>query len=93
MAYTYLLLCSTIESACDLISEIGKYIEHDDVLAEKIFASIEDYTTNLFKKDLKIMHTKLRAFRKSIDKNTFAEGLAYCLAETLYNYLGFLVEV
>ncbi|MFC1753843.1 hypothetical protein ACFL96_10710 [Thermoproteota archaeon] len=91
--YKYFLLCSTMEAGGDGISEVAKFIGTDKQLAEKIVKGIEDYTKCLFTKDLQKTYTALKAFRNKIGTKTFAEGLAYSLAETLYNYIGFLMDI
>lgn len=91
-SYKYFLLCSTLESAGDLVTEIAKEIKNDTKLAELIQNGIENYITALLIKNAKLMYTSLREFRKNIPQKTFVHGLTYSLAETLYNFMGYLVE-
>jgi antitoxin component of MazEF toxin-antitoxin module len=91
-AYKHFLLCATLEAAGDQISEIGKRIGQNKDLAQKVSKAVSTYVDLLFKKDFAAIYTALRSFRRSIGNRTFAEGLAFALAETLYNYIGYLVE-
>jgi phosphate uptake regulator len=91
-AYKYFLLCATLESAGDQLSEIAKHIAGQRALALLIADNISLYIDLLFRKDFSMLYTALRAFRKAIHQKTFADGLSFSLAETLYNYIGFLVE-
>jgi antitoxin component of MazEF toxin-antitoxin module len=90
-SYRYFLLLTTLELAADEISRIAQFIGKQQALAQGVVKGIEDYTRLLFLHDLKKMYAALRAFRNSIGTKTFADGLAYSLAETLYNYLGYIV--
>lgn len=91
-AYKYFLLCTTLELAGDEVSAIAKEIRKDAQLAQIIAKGIEEYTECLFKNDLKKLYIGLRAFRSSIGKKTFAQGIAHTLAETLYNDIGYVVQ-
>lgn len=91
-SYKYFLLCSTLESAGDLITEIAKEIKKDTKLAELIEKSMENYITALLTKNSKLMYNSLREFRKKIPRTKFVNGLAHSLAETLYNFMGYLIE-
>ncbi|MFC1723264.1 hypothetical protein ACFL0V_03935 [Nanoarchaeota archaeon] len=90
-AYKYFLLCATLESAGDQLKDLAKYIGKDKKLAEAVVNGVSDYSSLLFKGDLKRMVRVLRAFRNSMGRRTFAEGIAYSLAENLYNYVGYVV--
>jgi hypothetical protein len=46
----------------------------------------------LFDGDLRRMYSCLRAFRNAVRGRTFVDGLAYTLAEILYNYLGYVMD-
>lgn len=89
--YRYFLLCATLESAGDIISEIGK-TGCSQRTAQAIVDGIEGYNRNLFTNKLKGLYRSLRSFRSSIPQKTFPDGLAYMLAETLYNNIGFIVK-
>lgn len=91
-AYRYFLLCATIEAAGDQLSAIAKHIGKQQALAQVIGEGIASYSQLLFSNDLEKLYNALRKFRSSIGTRTFAEGLAFALAETLYNYIGYLVE-
>jgi len=91
-SYKYFLLCSTMEAAADQISIIAKHIGKRRKLAEDIAEGIESYTKCLHKNDLSKIYASLRAFRNKFATKTFCDGLAFSLAELLYNYIGFLVE-
>lgn len=91
-SYKYFLLCATLESAGDQLSRIGEHLGNEKELAKKVSEGVKEYLAFLFGKDLKKMYTSLRAFRNSLSTETFAQGLAFALAETLYNYIGYLVE-
>ena len=90
--YRYFLLCATIEAVGDQLSAISKYIGKQRGLAKTIVIGVTEYSRLLFTNDLEKLYTALREFRSNIGTRTFAEGLAYALAETLYNYIGYLVE-
>jgi len=90
-AYRYFLLCSTIEQAGDHLSTLGKEIGNNKELAQNINRIINDYISFLFKQDLEKVYTTLKSFRKSLPKKTFQEGIAFALAESLYNYLGYII--
>jgi phosphate uptake regulator len=91
-AYRYFLTLSTMELAADQISRISRHIGRQAALAQAIVKGMEDYTRLLFTNDLKKMYAALRQFRNSIGTRSFADGLAFSLAEILYNYIGYIVE-
>ena len=92
-AYKYFLLCATIESAGDQITEISKFIKTDIALAKLIVKNIDKYIDILFKKDFQKLYNLLRKFRNNTNCKTFAEGITYALAENLYNNIGYLADV
>ncbi len=85
-------LCSTIETAGDQVYLIAKHIGKDTKLAKKVVKGIKEYVQYLFEEDLKKLYISIRAFRNSLEHKTFASGVAFCLAENLYNLLGYVVE-
>lgn len=91
-SYREFLLCATLESAGDLITDLGKHAGRQRALGTSIRKAVDQYCTLLPKGDVHKLYTTLRAFRASLPKRTFADGIAYALAETLYNYLGYLVD-
>jgi phosphate uptake regulator len=91
-SYRRFLICATMEEAADQISRIGYVIRKNKQLAAIVVKGIEDYVRLLFSNDFKKIHTSLRSFRESIPRKTFADGLAFTLAEILYNYIGYIVE-
>lgn len=91
-SYKHFLLCATIESAADVVSLISKNIGKDEKLAKIILEGVQSYNKCFFKRDLHKAYFSLRAFRSSIPKKTFVHGLAFELAEILYNNLGYLME-
>jgi phosphate uptake regulator len=91
-AYKYFLLCSTIESVGDQITDIAARIGNRKELAKNVVKGVEEYIKYLFAKDFKKMYLSLRAFRNRLNQKTFVDGLAFSLAETLYNYIGYLAE-
>jgi phosphate uptake regulator len=91
-AYKYFLLCSTLESAGDRMSQIAKHIGTRKELAARIVKGVEEYTANLFTNNFQKMYASLRAFRNNLDTKTFVDGLVFSMAEELYNYIGYIVE-
>ncbi len=92
-SYRYFLLCASIEEAGDQIMQLAKNTKPSDAkLARQITSCIDAYLKCLFSNDLKRAFSVLRSFRSSLDRKSFADGLAYSLAETLYNFIGYLVE-
>lgn len=85
-------LCSTLETAGDQIYLIAKHIGKDTALARKVVRGIREYVQYLFDEDLKNLYLSIRAFRSSLSGKAFADGAAFCLAETLYNLLGYVLE-
>lgn len=90
--YRYFLVCATMELAADQMSRIARHIGNDKELAAIIVKGIEEYVKALFSNDFKKLYSSLRAFRNSIGTKSFVDGLAYSLAEILYNYLGYISE-
>lgn len=91
-AYRYFLICSTMEEAGDGIKNIAKHIGRDASLARTIAQGVESYNTLLFKNDFKRLYAEMKSFRNRIGTKTFSHGLAFALAETLYNFIGYVVE-
>jgi phosphate uptake regulator len=91
-AYRYFLICATIELAADQVSRIGKHIGRDQKLAAIIAKGVDEYVKALFSNDFRRLYSSLRSFRNQIGTRTFAQGLAFTLAEILYNYLGYISE-
>jgi hypothetical protein len=54
-------------------------------LSRRIAKAAEDYSEGIFTSDYNKLYSSLHAFRNSIPKKTFAEGIAYGLAGMLYN--------
>lgn len=61
-------------------------------LPASISACIENYLKFLHQGNLKKANSTVKLFRDSLDKKSFADGLAFSLAETLLNFIGYLVE-
>lgn len=92
-SYKYFLLCTTIESVGDIISEISKYAtKRNQQTIDLIVKVVEDYVLCLFTNDITKMYNSIQSFKKSIDKKSFVDGLAVTLGENLYNYIGYIVE-
>ena len=91
-AYRLFSLCMVIDLIADQITEIGHYIKRNKQLADTIRAAVERYTDLAFRGDLKNLNKELRQFRDKIRTKSFVDGLAYSLAETMYNFIGYLVE-
>lgn len=91
-AYRYFLICATMEEAGDAIKNISHHIGKDAALAKLIVDGIAQYNTFLFKQDFRKLYGALRASRSQIRQKTFAQGLAFALFETLYNFIGYVVE-
>lgn len=94
-SYKYFLLSSTIESIGDYISEISKNINYDKQTKqtlEMIINIIEKYVTFLFTENINKMYLSLKEYKNKIPKKTFIDGLALTIGESLYNYIGYLVE-
>ncbi len=91
-SYRYFLLCSDIELAGDILTGIANHIGNDKELAKKISQLIEAYIKMLFAGNVKKLYTSIKEFRDSLKNKTFAEGLTYSLAETLNNFIGYLME-
>jgi hypothetical protein len=91
-SYSYFLLCSALENTGDQLMQISKVVGKGSSLPSRLVRVIEAYTSAVFTSDFKKAFTAIRSFRDSLTKKSFAEGLAFSLAEDLYNYLGYLVE-
>jgi antitoxin component of MazEF toxin-antitoxin module len=81
------LLCATIEAAGDIVSDLAQC--SSPKLMREVRELVESYTAMLAKGDLKGLYGLLREARKRHKRATFADGLAYMLAQTLYNYLAY----
>ena len=92
-AYNYFLLCATLEEAGDQLKAIAKHIGKNAKLADIIIKGVEGYVLNLFQKDVTKVYTLLRVFRDAIPQKSFVDGLAFSLAETLYNNIGYVHPV
>jgi phosphate uptake regulator len=88
----YFLLLTTLEQAGDQISEISKFIKNDEKLGKLILEEIENYVSLLLQKNVKKITKSLKNFRSKIPNEKFVEGISYSLADTLYNYIGYLIE-
>ena len=91
-SYRYFLLCSTIEEAGDYIKTIAKHIGRNKKLAQLLAETIDEYIICLFTKNFRKAFSVLRTARGSIATGTFVDGLVYSLVESLYNFLGYLVD-
>ena len=91
-SYKHFLLCAIVESAADLVTQISKYIGKDVKLAKTIREGVQSYNKYFFTTYLKAMYTALRSFRNNVKTKTFTEGLAFELAEILYNNIGYLMD-
>jgi hypothetical protein len=91
-SYRYFLLCSTIEEVGDQLSLLAQHVGKDEDLGRSVVQLIEGYSAALLKQDLPKVYTILRSAKKTFRRRTFADGLVLSLVETLYNYIGFLVE-
>ncbi len=91
-SYRYFLLCSTLESAGDHLSLLAPHIGKDRMVGEHVAELMEGYTAAVAKHDLGRVYSMLRQAKKTFPRKTFADGLVLGLVETLYNYIGFLVE-
>ncbi len=86
------LLCAELELAGDELKKVATFIGNDKRLAETVKEGIDHYVKYFFAGELKRLYTTLREFRNKIPNKTFAQGIAYSLAETLYNDIGYLIE-
>ncbi len=99
-AYKYFLLLATLESASDTLSAIALHSQKnkkqsnkkEQALIQDLTKTIEVYVHGLFEGDVKKVYHILRAQRKEIEKKTFIDGLVFSLIESLYNYIGFLIN-
>lgn len=90
-AYRYFLLCYVIEEAGDIIKNISAY-SPPKKLALLIQDNVEKYVRNMSKGDFQKAYNDLRAFRRAVEGKDFVNGLAFELAETLYNNLGYMIS-
>lgn len=89
---TFLLL-GTMEYSMDIITKIGQYItKKDEKIVNLIVENVELYIQNLITRNTKKMYNDLRKFRNTVDRKTFIEGLTFSLAESLYNYMAYLIR-
>lgn len=91
-SYRYYLICSILENVGDQLSHIGKNIGKSRGLAKAIVKGIEDYIILLFQGDLKKMYSAMKSFKRKFGTRTYLQGLAYSLADTLYNDIGIVVK-
>lgn len=90
-SYRYFMICQTLESAGDHLRYIAKNIGSNTALARTVEKGVETYVKFLFK-DVNKLYVHLRSFRNSISQKSFVDGLVFSLAETLYNYIGFIAN-
>jgi hypothetical protein len=90
--YKYFLLCAGIESVGDQLMQLAKSQDMPKSMPARITACIDGYLKSLFSGDFRKAHLVVKSFRDSLGRKGFAEGLAFSLAENLYNYIGYLVE-
>lgn len=86
-AHRRFLLCASIEAAGDTITDLSECATPK--IAREVRELIVDYTRMLASGDLKGLYALLRAARKRFNRTTYADGLAYMLAQSLYNYLAY----
>ena len=91
-AYKYFLLCSILESVGDQLVTLAKSVGKNKKLAADIAKLVHDYTELIYKKDLKKLNAALKHFAASVPQSTFAEGIAFSLAETMKNFLGYVAD-
>jgi phosphate uptake regulator len=95
-SYKYFLLCSSIESTGDQLMHLAKNMAKGSAksaeLSKAVSNCLENYLKHLFLGDFKKAYSVLRSFRDSLEQKTFVDGIAFSLAETLYNYIGYLIE-
>lgn len=98
-SYKYFLLTSTIESIGDYLSELAKRIEIKKKISktdlENIYSTIntiEMYVVYLFENNIVKMYSLLSNFKKNIHKDSFIGGMCFAINESLYNYIGYLIE-
>lgn len=90
-AYRYFLLCYMIEEAGDILKNVAKF-SPSKKLAQLIRENIEKYVHNMSKGDFQKAYSELRAFRNTMEGKDFVNGIAFELAETLYNNLGYMIH-
>jgi antitoxin component of MazEF toxin-antitoxin module len=89
-SYREFMICSTLELAADQMTRIARHIGKNVTLAKIIHANIHKYVQCLFTRDFKSTYSSLRLFRTTLNTKSFVDGLAYTLAEILYNYIGYI---
>jgi antitoxin component of MazEF toxin-antitoxin module len=92
-AYRTFLFLDTIETAADLLSLLAKHVAEDTYLARTVSEHVKEYTHLVAAGDLPALYASLRAFRREVEKPTFGAGLAFSLAELLYNNIGFFLSM
>jgi bifunctional DNA-binding transcriptional regulator/antitoxin component of YhaV-PrlF toxin-antitoxin module len=91
-AYQRFLLCAWIEMGADYVSILAAEDSLTPGLAKVVREGIEAYVHGIFSDNYKSLYTKLRAMREAVPKNSFASGVAYALADMLYNNIGVFVK-
>ena len=91
-AYRSFAKCIVFDLIADQLTEIAEYIGDDKELANRIKKVIDSYSSMAAKGSLDELNRSLRRFRNSIKPKRFVDGLAYSLAETMYNFVGYLIE-
>ncbi len=81
-----------IEMGADYVSMLAEEIDRDTTLAALVRKGVEDYVHGIFTNDYKVLYTRMRAMRTGIKKKTFADGIAYALADMLYNNIGVFIH-
>ncbi|MGV8151012.1 MAG: hypothetical protein ACP5NV_04755 [Candidatus Woesearchaeota archaeon] len=90
-AYRYFLLCYVIEEAGDIIKNIAKF-NPSKKICTIIRSSVEKYVRNMSQGDFEKAYTDLQSFRNAAKGKDFVDGMAFELAETLYNNLGYIIS-
>jgi phosphate uptake regulator len=90
-SYRYFLLCYMIEEAGDILKNVAKF-SPSKRLVQIIRENIEKYVHNMSKGDFKKAYSELRIFRNAVEGKDFVNGIAFELAETLYNNLGYMIS-
>ena len=87
-AFRSLMQCHVLDLAGDMLTEIAKHMGDDEALANLVRDSVRQFLKDAAKRDVQSLDTHLRSFRSKVPKGTFAHGLVYALAETLYDFAG-----
>jgi phosphate uptake regulator len=90
--YRHFLLCSTLEDAGDRLKHIARNLDKKNPTLNQIPEIIKMYVDALFTKELKKTYSTLKQVRIKMPKNTFTDGQIFALIETLYNYIGFIID-